>query len=141
MKNIAFLLLFVSVFAFSETLIKSDLAGTWQDGQCHGFNCLMSWYYKSPSNKLEITDQLQVKFTRHFASGNDQVFVADASSFTFIDDLIIIKFKNESGNTFKLVLSGWKIKSGKMLFGQLYLYNENGLFNGIPISLVPSSGS
>lgn len=135
---LTFALLVVAQTATAETLTKDQLTGTWVTQKAHGIrNNIVQLFFGAPEEKLEVTKSFAVTYTYGKDSEKQQVLRADASAITVHDDLITITFKNAIGVTFKLVLSGWSTPNGKLLFGQLYLYNKDGLFNGIPVSFEP----
>jgi hypothetical protein len=82
---------------------------------------------------------LSVKLTRRLGEDKEQVLVATPATVSFHEDLMVVKFPLGAG-TAKLVISGWSSRYSKRLFGNLYLYDSNGLFNGIPVSFEPTAG-
>ena len=57
----------------------------------------------------------------------------------FVDDLAIIEYRDDDELVYKLVLAGWKSESTRRLFGQMYMYRDGRIFNGLPIALESSS--
>ena len=90
-------------------------------------------------NFLVIEKGLQAKLTRAFDSGTKQIMAARPDDVSFRDDLLVAEFSSDSVR-YKLVVSGYSVSGERLLFGHLYLYNEDGLFNGIPVSFRASKG-
>ena len=138
-------LIFLALTASSvhaATITKEQVVGAWVSQDPVGFKSrIIHWLAEPTPARLEISKDLAVTFTRHFKDGQ-QVLKADPSMVSFDDDLMTIKFpKTDQGLELKLVLSGWSIAAGKRLFGQLYLYDKDGLFNGMSVSFEPEHGS
>ena len=121
-----FLLLISPAFA-AVNAEETDLIGNWIN--THPIT-------KGESNSLNITDQHRVYFTRSFSNEHpDQKFATEPNGIRFVDDLAIIELHWESGElAYKLVLSGWRGSSRRMVFGTMYMYRDGDLFNGLPIS-------
>ena len=134
------LLLLAAGHAAAATLQKDGMIGAWETPEPQGVANEIAGLFREPlRDRLVIGKDLSVTLTRRFDDGGEQVLTAPPSGVQFREDLIIVKFPLESG-TAKLVLAGWSSKSGKRTFGNLYLYDAGGLFNGIPVSFEPVRG-
>ena len=137
-KIILFILIVIPVVCTAGTIKPGDIVGEWVDAQPYSIKGKVIKWLASPSgNKLEIKKDFSVKFTRIFDSGEKEIIETNRSSLEVHDDLYIIKLPRISGDKYKIVLSGWKMRDSKMIFGHFYLYNKDGLFNGWRIALVP----
>jgi hypothetical protein len=118
-----------SVAANAANLDRIDYAGSWVSS--HPVT-------RGEITKLNIAPDLSATYIRDFKDAEDQTLKSKPGDFAVSEDLVIIKFRNPAGDLrYKLVLSGWKLPNGKMIFGTMYMYQENKLFNGLPISFRP----
>ena len=131
------LLLSVPPLAFGRTLTEADLSGVWVDAWQRFADQIDPPDRLPVRNVLVIDADLSITLTRQFDSGSRQVLVAREDDVAFLDDLLIAEFSHEDVR-FKLVVSGWSISDESLLFGHLYLYDQEGLFNGIPVGFEPS---
>jgi hypothetical protein len=135
------LLVVLAGHASAATLDKSGMAGIWTTPEPQGFiSSISQLFNEQPRDRLEIKRDLSVKLIRRFGDGKEQVLSAPPAMVSFHEDLMVVTFPLGTG-TAKLVLSGWSSKHSKRLFGNLYLYDSNGLFNGIPVSFESTAGS
>lgn len=133
------MLLFVA-HASAATLDTSAMVGTWATPGYEGSPISNRLFGRPPGSRLEIGSELSVRLVRRFEDGKVQVLSASPHNVSFHEDLIIVKLPMRNGSA-RLVLAGWSSKGAKRLFGHLYLYDGNGLFNGIPVSFAPVAGS
>ena len=108
----------------AENLVKSDFVGSWAS----------DWTaVENEKQYLEITPEFSSIFQRRFESEIDQRF--ETESIEFVDDLILIKYKNEANSlVYKLALSGWKSGGTKKLYGTMFMYKDGKQYNGLPVS-------
>lgn len=122
------LLMSASYPAFSiETLEKQDFSGSWFQG-------LDDYHFSIIT--LNIQDDLSGSAVRQTGPDSYQKcsFLADETK--VIDDLLIITCHRESSGFFKFVLAGWKTESSAKLFGQMFMYNQEHLYNGEAVTFV-----
>jgi hypothetical protein len=127
------LLLLCSVTAFSaENLQHADYVGVW--AQTHPIT-------EGEVSTLTISEDLAARFTRAFSSESpDQEFATKASGLRFDGDLAIVEFHWRDGNlAYKLVLSGWRVKGHRKIFGTMYMYRDGKLYNGLPVGFTINS--
>jgi hypothetical protein len=140
LKKITFyFLLILPIASWSETIQPKDVVGAWVDSKPYSTTeIIIKWLADSDTYRLTISENFDVIFQRIFKSGKKHTIEVDRSQFTIHEDNYIINLPIKSGGKYKLVITGWKTKySNKSLFGFLYLYNKEGLFNGWPIYLMP----
>ena len=127
------LLLFFFPFATiaAENLGHDDLVGTWHS------------YWSSVEgevNVLTINNDLSSQFARASVESPKSLEYSWISpEMTFVDDLVIIEYRDDDELIYKLVLAGWKSGTTRRLFGQMYMYRDGRLFNGLPVALESSS--
>ena len=93
---------------------------------------------KNIINTLTITPEHSVEFKRVFADGYIHSYSKASTSIEFNKEVFIISFYENKKLDYKLVLSGWRNGSDKLIFGTLFLYKDDALFNGIPVSFKPA---
>jgi hypothetical protein len=141
-KIILSILLVFPLIGWSETIQPKNLVGVWVDAKPHSIRGkLIKWLASPGSYRLTISKDFDVIFQRTFDSGEEERIEVSCSELSLYEDLYIIHLPQRTGGKYKMVITGWESNTSKMLFGNLYLYNNEGLFNGWPISLVPEEGS
>lgn len=79
---------------------------------------------------LKISEGLTATLTREFLSGRSVVAKGNTD---FCSDLLVIDFNvNGSEHRLKLVGSGWSSEMLTLMFGMLYLFEGDEVFNGLP---------
>lgn len=120
----------------AERLSQNDLIGTWTSNIS---------VIKGEIQLLKINADHSVTFIRRFPNGVEQSLTTyqDAGGYQMVQDILILVFKKGTDKVvYKLVLSGWKTKNTKALYGTLFMYRDGIQFNGIPVSFRSSvSGS
>jgi hypothetical protein len=115
----------------AENSDHNDLVGTWHS------------YWSSVEgevNVLTINDDLSSLFARASVMTPDSLKYSWASpEIMFVDDLAIIEYRDDDELIYKLVLAGWKSETTRRLFGQMYMYRDGRIFDGLPIALENSS--
>ena len=115
----------------AENLDHNDLVGTWHS------------YWSSVEgevNVLTINDDLSSQFVRASVLAPDSLeYSWESSEIMFVDDLAVIEYRDDDELIYKLVLAGWKSETTRRLFGQMYMYRDGRIFNGLPIALESSS--
>lgn len=115
----------------AETISNRDVVGSWTT------RIPVS---SGETSTLEISPTLHATFRRSFSDGHKPQDFESAGEMHTTDDVYIFNMKSDGQLRCKLVLSGWTQPNGtKALFGTLYLLNADGVFNGLPISLFPST--
>jgi len=140
MRLLVIAMLLFAAHASAATLDSSAMVGTWATPGHEGSPISNRLFGRPPGSRLEIGRDLSVRLVRRFGDGEVQVLSALSHGVSFHEDLMIVKLPLRNGRA-KLVLAGWSSKNAKRLFGHLYLYDRNGLFNGIPVSFAPVAGS
>lgn len=129
-------LLLVSSAAFGEsrTLGRDGVVGTWYAIPSGGLMDRIGRVFREPRlDTLQIDKDLSVRFERFFKDGQTQVLTAAPSAVQFQDDLMIVTFERPPLRA-RLVATGWQSGGTRLLLGQLYLYDGDGLFNGYAIT-------
>ncbi len=132
-------LLLVSSAAFGEsrTLGRDGVVGTWYAIPSGGLMDRIGRVFREPRlDTLQIDKNLSVRFERFFGDGQTQVLTATPSAVQFQDDLMIVTFERPPLRA-RLVATGWQSEGTRLLLGQLYLYDGDGLFNGYAITFRP----
>lgn len=132
-------LLLVSSAAFGEsrTLGRDGVVGTWYAIPSGGLMDRIGRVFREPRlDTLQIDKNLSVRFERFFGDGQTQVLTATPSAVQFQDDLMIVTFERPPLRA-RLVATGWQSGGTRLLLGQLYLYDGDGLFNGYAITFRP----
>lgn len=130
------------LIGWSETIQPKNIVGVWVDAKPYSIRGkLIKWLASPGSYRLTISKDFDVIFQRTFDSGEEERIEVSRSELNLYEDLYIIHLPQRTGGKYKMVITGWESNTSKMLFGHLYLYNNEGLFNGWPISLVPEEGS
>lgn len=132
-------LLLVSSAAFGEsrTLGRDGVVGTWYAIPSGGLMDRIGRVFREPRlDTLQIDKNLSVRFERFFGDGQTQVLTATPSAVQFQDDLMIVTFERPPLRA-RLVATGWQSGGTRLLLGQLYLYDNDGLFNGYAITFRP----
>ena len=115
----------------AEDLDHNDLVGIWHS------------YWSSVEgevNVLTINDDLSSLFARASVLAPDSLqYSWESPEIMFVDDLAIIEYRDDDELVYKLVLAGWKSETTRRLFGQMYMYRDGRIFNGMPIALESSS--
>ncbi len=134
MRRLALLLFLLPPLAGADTITRADLVGNWVTSPPRTLSeHVAGWLLGHGEDRLDISADGGVTYAR--GNGTDrQVLHADPAMVATHDDLIIIAFGPAAAPNYKLVLSGWKIQAGQMLFGELYIYDGGALVNGIPVS-------
>lgn len=133
MFRFALLLLLLPIAATgAENLNHNDLVGTWKS------------YWSAVDgevNSLTINDDLSSHFARASVDSPSSLkYSWKSPEMLFVDDVAIIEFRGDEGELiYKLVLAGWKDSTTRRLFGQMYMYRDGHLFNGLPIALENNS--
>jgi hypothetical protein len=129
---VTFLLLSPQAENPAQALVPADFSGTWSTVEPI-----------TPEESTQVSFQADgsVVLTREFSDSPVQKLIAKSSAVHRIDDLVIVSFSEGNVLKYRLVLTGWKMRDKKRLFGTLYLYSNNTVFNGIPISLNYSKNS
>lgn len=136
-RVILFLLLLLTAsttLAESRTLGREGVKGTWHavpEGNL--VSRIERLFRETRVDTLQIRQDLSVRFERVFKDGQTQVLTAEASAVQFHDDLMIVTFERPP-LTARLVATGWQSNGRHLLIGQLYLYDNDGLFNGYPVT-------
>ena len=138
MRNILFAI--ITVFTLpawgeSTTLNVKEITGVWNTH--HGYGA-------KPVNVTERTLTIvpggQTVLHSRYPSGSESAVYAVTDQFQYVDDFAIISFKPNSDNfSAKLVLSGWEHSDEKLIFGNIYMYKDGEMFNGIPMSFIQKS--
>lgn len=123
----------------AETISSNSIVGEW-DYYSPEYDIrykLASFISGSNKHKMHLTikSSNDVTFFREFESGEKEII--KASKVEKVDDLLIIYLPRDDHNLYKLTLGGWDLKHSKRIFGYFYLYNQDGLFNGWPVSFAP----
>ncbi len=132
-------LLLVSSAAFGEsrTLGRDGVVGTWYAIPSGGLMDRIGRVFREPRlDTLQIDKNLSVRFERFFGDGQTQVLTAAPSAVQFQDDLMIVTFERPPLRA-RLVATGWQSGGTRLLLGQMYLYDNDGLFNGYAITFRP----
>lgn len=123
---LTFLLVVISVDINAENLDRTDYVGSWVSR--HPVT-------RGEVTKLNIAQDLSATYIRDFKDAEDQILRSEPGDFAINEDIVIIKFRSPAGDLrYKLILSGWKLPKGRMIFGTMYMYYESKVFNGLPIS-------
>ena len=120
------------------TIQPNQMQGEWQLYTPQGFRHKLAAFISGASFQkmsLTISSKDNIVFERELLNGD--VETIQSSRVEQIEDLIIIYLTRPRGGMYKLVLSGWKTGNSKQIFGYFYLYDQNGLFNGWPVSFIP----
>lgn len=110
-RGVAAFLVVGSVAAGAANLERTDYVCTWVSSH--------------PVTRGEITrpniaPDLSTTYVRDFKDGEDQTFRSKPGDFAVSEDLVTINFRGSAGDLrYKLVLSGWKLPNGKMIFGTM----------------------
>lgn len=138
MKIILALLLYaLSCLASAATLDARDRIGAWISPEPQGFFASLARLFSTPPrDRLEIRKDGTVTLVRELGGGKRQTLVATPADVSLHDDLMIATFPLGAGHA-RLVVTGWSTSHSKRLMGHLYLYDANGLFNGIPVAFDP----
>jgi hypothetical protein len=135
-KILLTLLLFSSLLnAETQTISQQEIVGKWETH--FGYGVIPPKDAKI--DRLVVSENLDVSFEMNFKDGHQQVVRASKSNIDINSEIYVVSFNREDETTFKLVFSGYRNDDRKLLFGMLYLYNKEELFNGIPVSFKPSS--
>lgn len=108
-----------------KALLAEDLIGSWSTTQP---------VTPAETTQIYFREDGSVLLARHFQDSPVQNLVAPATQVQRIDDLIIINFKNGDDLRYRLVLSGWRIRDTRQVFGTLFMYSDGAVFNGAPVS-------
>ena len=131
MRSVLLLLLLPLSAVAAENLDRSDLVGTW-----HSYWSAV----EGEVNVLTINDDFSSRFARATNEAPEsQEYSWTSPEILFVDDVAIIEYRVEEKLVYKLVLAGWKTKKNRRIFGQMYMYRDGHLFNGLPIALETSS--
>ena len=125
MRYLVTAMLFLPALVYAANLERNDLSGTW----------VSKWVsLKKEKQILIISPSLSSYFERQFENSPNQRFRSERAQ--MLEDIHVIKYGNEEGDLrYKQVLSGWKIKNTKMLYGTMFVYEKGEQFNGLPVSL------
>ncbi|WP_455200850.1 hypothetical protein [Kaarinaea lacus] len=120
-----FIVLFSQQVLSVENLSQIDHVGTWNS----------QWtVIDGEKQTLTISQDKSSVFVRNFKDGSKQVF--ESNNIEYLDDLLIIKYRNNKGElNCKLVLSGWYSYGKYMFYGTIYMYHKGKLYNGLTVSL------
>jgi len=123
-RFLAFLLFFLPLQTFAaENLTQQDYDGNWNSNYAA---------VKNEKQVLKISLSGESVFERHFENSSSQKL--NTTEFEIFDDLLVFTFTS-SDNVFdyKLVLSGWKSRSKKVLYGSMFMYRNGIQFNMLPV--------
>ena len=111
----------------AENLGRDDLVGTWRS------------YWSAVEgevNALTINEDFSSQFARATDEApNSTEYSWQSPEILFVDDVAIIEYRDDEELIYKLVLAGWKTGTTRKIFGQMYMYRDGHLFNGLPIAL------
>jgi len=125
MKKIILLLCLVSFGAFGKTLPQSGFVGSWKLGE------ELAHIGKI---QLVINDELTFTIDRVFPDGKEVSCKATEKASYIKKDFLVLTCKTSYDITHRFILGGWESNSGSTkIFGTMFLYNNEGLFNGIPV--------
>ena len=134
--NLSIIILFMlchSLAVFAENLQVADFYGAW---------IAKSTIVTGEKERLLIEPEKIVTFTREFTHYPTQTFKSGSDKFHLFEGILILGFdENEHGSNYKLVLSGWKTRNFKKLYGTLYMYEHGEQFNGISVIFEPVNQS
>jgi len=125
---LAILIIFFGQSSYSaQNLEQSDFIGAWVSN---------SALVKGEQQYLTIAANLTTAFRRTFEGKNsDQLHTSDKNAAVVKDDLLIVKYQDDQGAlVYKLVLSGWRSNSTKVLYGTMFMYRKGKQYNGLPVS-------
>ncbi len=126
---IPLLLLLVGQVYAAENLTQQDYDGKWNSNYAT---------VKNEKQVLEFSLNGESIFERHFENSNSQVL--KTTDFKILEDLLVLTFTSpDKVFGYKLALSGWKSKSGKVLYGSMFMYRNEIQFNMLPVSYVPAN--
>lgn len=108
-----------------KALLAEDLIGSWSTTQP---------VTQGETTNISFREDGSVLLIRHFPGSPVQNLAASPAQVQRIDDLIIINFNHGGDLRYRLVLSGWKIRDARQVFGTLFMYSDGAMFNGIPVS-------
>ena len=108
-----------------KALLAEDLIGSWSTTQP---------VTQGETTNISFREDGSVMLIRHFPERPVQGLVASPAQVRRIDDLIVINFNHGRDLKYRLVLSGWKIRDTRQVFGTLFMYGDGVVFNGIPVS-------
>ena len=110
----------------SENLEQADYYGMWVSNRAP---------VAEENQTLTINSDLSSQFERKFKNTGNQSFIAHSASAEIKDDLLILSYRQSDEKLrYKLVLSGWKSRDTKVLYGTMFMYREGNQFNGVPES-------
>lgn len=92
---------------------------------------------KGESNFLQISGRKGAKFVRDYGNApKREMLVAPPQSLTFVDDILIIDFRNSPEKaTYKLVLAGLETTHDvPTLVGTVFMYLNGEMVSGMPIA-------
>lgn len=117
--------------ASAETLDEAGYMGSWSLVESQqGFGRL----------EIYISNKFEIEVLRDFPKGGISRCKVEPQDFQFSEGLLFFKCPLNEKVEQKFILGGWVLSSGaKSIFGTLYLFNKNGLFNGISIRLDPAN--
>ena len=131
---------FLTLPVTAETLQKHDLIGNWKTSMpAYGIRQKIAKFIAGSNDqkmRLTILKDYKIIFERIFEDGKTETIESD--NIKVIDDIYIIELPRSNNASYKLVLSGWRTKHAKFLFGHFYLYNKEELFNGWAIAFEPA---
>ena len=114
----------------AENLDRNDLIGTW-----HSYWSVI----ENEINVLTINEDFSSRFVRATTDAPDSLEYSWTSpEILFVDDVAIIEYRDDERLIYKLILAGWQTRSTRRVFGQMYMYRDGHLFNGLPIALETS---
>ncbi|QDH69925.1 hypothetical protein FKV23_07335 [Lysobacter alkalisoli] len=114
-----------------QALADSDLIGTWS---------ATTPVTESEQTEVSFQEDGSVVLIREFSASPKQRLVASPSHVHKVGDILLISFSHDNALRYKLVLSGWKLRHTKVIFGTLFMYSDNVVFNGLPVSFARSAG-
>ena len=124
----------------AETLQKHDLIGNWKTSTpSYGIRQKIAKFIAGPNEqkmRLAISEDYKIIFERVFEDGKTETI--ESNNIKAVDDVYIVDLPRSNNASYKLVLSGWRTKHARFLFGHFYLYNKEGLFNGWAIAFEPA---
>jgi hypothetical protein len=133
-----FLLCLLSQVYAAENLMRQDFEGSWKSNYSA---------VEGETQVLNISLSSRSVFERHFeesfslfqqSSSENKSQLLETSTFELNDDVLILVFaSSDKVFSYKLVLSGWKSDSNKVLYGSMFMYRNGTQFNMLPVSFRP----
>ena len=136
---LSLILLSFSCTAATNTISKQALVGSWIEHKGFGFINMINTWFDDEDASLVITPDYEVILKRIFDNEKTQTYNASPSDIKFVDGFLVVTFNKEKQISYKLVISGWQSERNKLIFGYLYFYRDNQMFNGVPVAFKPKT--